>query len=243
MTLAQKESELKSQMQKHVRQIVKSKPILLYKQMLRAINYPDIKAADLMSQGFPIVGDMDITGVFETRNEADVIQGADPIWLMKQARLARKSIIQQIEGTPCDHILQGLYSKTVTDEDSEINQGWASGPFTEEEIIKRRGPLFLPCRRFGVEQGEDDQGNPKIRPIDDFSEHFHNSCVTMVDKITVSGIDGIANFIKLWAECLWWAKPNRAWRFSLSLTDGTVLSGTLHPSLRSHENHRLVKVH
>ena len=33
--------------------------------------------------------------------------------------------------------------------------------------------------RFGVEQGTDDEGNPKIRTIDDFSEFFHNSCATM----------------------------------------------------------------
>ena len=191
--LLEKEHELKTRMHPHVRQIVETKQILLYKQMLQSIKYPDCKVADLMYQGFPIVGDMDITGVFEQRQEQDVIQGADPIWLLKQAKLVRKTLIQEIERTPNDHILKSLYSKTVDDEDSEVRRKWASGPFSETELVKRQGPLCLPCRRFGVEQGEDEEGRPKVRPIDDFSENFHNSCVTMVDKISVTGIDGIAN--------------------------------------------------
>ena len=147
-----------------VRQIVETTPILLYKHMLRPLDYPDVKAADLMCQGFPSVGDMDITGFSHQRSEADVIQGADPIWLMKQAKLARRSRIQQIEKTLCDQILQALSSKTVSDEDSEMNQKLASGPFTEEEVIKRHGPLFLPCRRFGVEQGKVKTATPKSDP-------------------------------------------------------------------------------
>ena len=106
--LLEREKELKAQMQPHVRQIVESKQILLYKQMLRSIEYPDCKVADLMYQGFPIVGDMDITGVFEQRHEEDVIQGADPIWLLKQSKLVRKTLVQEIERTSNDHVLQSL---------------------------------------------------------------------------------------------------------------------------------------
>ena len=83
-------------MHPHVRQIVETKQLLLYKQMLQSIKYPDCNVADLMYQGFPIVGDMDITGVFEQRQEQDVIQGADPIWLLKQAKLVRKTLTQEI---------------------------------------------------------------------------------------------------------------------------------------------------
>ena len=49
---------------------------------------------------------------------------------------------------------------------------------------------------FGIDQGN------KIRPIDDVSGYFPNSCVTTHDKINVDGVDAIANFAKLWAEHL-----------------------------------------
>ena len=97
-------------------------------------------------------------------------------------------------------VLRDVYLKTVGTPDSEVEKGWASGPFTEEEMTERMGPLWLPARRFGIEQGD------KTRQIDDISECFHNVCVTTTDKVTVSGVDGIANFSKCWAECIHQAK-------------------------------------
>ena len=76
----EKEKGLKVQMHPHVRQIAESKQILLYKEMLRFIGYPDCRVADLMYEGFSVVGDMDVTGVVDQRHEEDVMQGADPIW-------------------------------------------------------------------------------------------------------------------------------------------------------------------
>ena len=105
-----------------------------------------------MYQGFPVVGDMDVTGVFEQRHGEDVIQGADPMWLLEQAKLDRNTLVQEIDWAPYDHILHSRYSKTVTDDDSEIKRRWASGTFSEAELVKRHAPLCLPCRRFGVEQ-------------------------------------------------------------------------------------------
>ena len=128
----------------------------------------------------------------------------------------------------------------MTDDDSEFKRKWASGTFSETKLVKRQGPLCLPCIRFGVGQGEDDDGRPKVRPIDDFTENFHNSCANMVDKITVSGIYGIASFVKLWSGCIWRAKQNRTWRLSVELSDGTSLVGSVHQTLRSHDQHMLL---
>ena len=45
--------------------------------MLASIDYPDHKVAKLMKEGFPLVGDLDVTGVFETRMPEDTVRGAD----------------------------------------------------------------------------------------------------------------------------------------------------------------------
>ena len=62
----------------------------------------------------------------------------------------------------------------------------------------------------------------------------------MLDKIKVSRVDAIANFAKLWAECLAMAKRNPDWTFHATLSDGTKICGQVHESLRAQENHGLV---
>ena len=54
----------------------------------------------------------------------------------------------------------------------------------------------MASRRFGVKQGD------KIRPIDDFSAPFVNSCTTVRERISVDGVDGLVNIVKLWVRLL-----------------------------------------
>ena len=60
---------------------------------------------------------------------------------------------------------------------------------------------------------------------------YHNACVTMTDKVTVSGVDGIANFSKCWAECIHQAKHDAQgkWRFRMTLKSGKVVTRVLRP--------------
>ena len=46
--------------------MVKDKKLLLFKKLLSPTGYPDITFADLMYLGFPMVGELDVTGVFDT---------------------------------------------------------------------------------------------------------------------------------------------------------------------------------
>lgn len=96
-----------------------------------------------------------------------------------------------------------------------------------EGLISLMGPHVPPCRRFGVEQGKGKDGNPKVRPFDDFSEFFHNACVSTADKVTIPGVDAIANFAKLWAE-VWQAASTNGWTMNIQLEDGQVLTGQIH---------------
>ena len=158
------------------------------------------------------------------------------------AKTLRASLIDQVKNAVVDDTYRRLYDKTngAQNPESEVARQWADGPFSELEMIRRHGPLFLPCRRFGAQQGTDKQGNPKVRPIDDFSEYFHNPCVTSYDKVTVAGVDAIANFAKLWAQLIHQAKHDEDWRFSVALSTGEELRGVLHPGFREEESNRLV---
>ena len=152
---------------------------------------------------------------------------AHPVWLLKRAKMARRSLKTRVNQTPVDYILLDLYQQTVTNKDSEVNKQWANGPFTEKQMVDRHGPLHLPCGRFGVDQAN------KIRPIDDFSEYFVNACTTCKDKISVAGVDAITGFIKMWADKILEGTRNPDHAFSITMDDGSVKHGILHEACRS----------
>ena len=213
----------------HVAHVVAQKNILVFKKMLQSMGYPDTRVAELLVEGFPLVGTLDRTGVFEDRPSDKVTQGADVRWLYQSAKVIREDLREQVMKEEVTDISREVYKKTAEGEDSEVAKGWASGPFTEEELTQRHGPLWSCCKRFGVSQGD------KVRQIDDFSIGFHNACVTMTDKVNVSGVDGIANFIKFWAECYHQAKTDaqEKLRFRVHLSDGTLLVKILHKDYRA----------
>ena len=132
-----------------------------------------------------------------------------------------------------DKVSKAAYNQTHGGPESETSEGWAKGPFTEEEIIARHGKSCVPCRRFGIDQGD------KIRLIDDFSEDFHNVCVTQYDKVTVDGVDAIASFIKLWSMCEEQVLKDAQgkWRFRILLASGETLVRVLHPQFRNGDEH------
>ena len=174
-----------------VKLVVRQKKLLLFKEMLAWCQHEGQKVSLLMATGFPIVGELDESGVFPVRPWQERIPGADPEWLWLSAKLACKNQRDRWKDTPMDDVLREVYKSTCEGEESETRKQWVNGPFTEEEKIERVGPLFLPCRRFGVQQ------NDKIRPIDDFSEYFLNACVTTHDRVTVSGVDAIASYVRV----------------------------------------------
>ena len=45
----------------------------------------------------------------------------------------------------------------------EVESGLLKGPYTPEQIAEQLGKLWVPARRFGLQQGT------KIRPVDDFT--------------------------------------------------------------------------
>ena len=51
----------------------------------------------------------------------------------------------------------------------EAAKGWLSGPYTEQSLTEKLGPMFVVSRRFGLEQPD------KIRAIDDMSESLVNA--------------------------------------------------------------------
>lgn len=164
--------------------------------MLNELRYVDAKVADSMVTGFPLVGELEPSGVYPLKHPEERVAGASVEWFWASAKEARENQKHRWKGAPVDNILGELYKIPCGGEESEVQKGWANGPYTEQQMKSRLGPGFLSCRRFGVEQ------NGKIRPTNDFFEYFHNSCVTSHDQIVVSGVDAIASMCRVWPEAI-----------------------------------------
>ena len=55
-------------------------------------------------------------------------------------------------------------------------------------------------RRFGVVQGTDDHGDPKVRPIDDFTASLVNKAITTNEKAQVHTLDVMSAALSTWMK-------------------------------------------
>ena len=68
-TNSMKEANLHSALNERVEEMLKSTNLLTFKRMLTSSGYTDSKVADLMYQGFPIVGALDGVDIFDLQHQ------------------------------------------------------------------------------------------------------------------------------------------------------------------------------
>ena len=69
--LKQEEADIKDGMPEHVRQVLASKRIAVFKKLLCDMDYPDAKIADELACGFPLCGWLPASNVFPSRVRAE----------------------------------------------------------------------------------------------------------------------------------------------------------------------------
>ena len=153
--LAPREEAAKRRIKESVRKVNKKKQTILTAKLLRKISYGDLDVVHRLLTGFPLVGTMRQTTVFEQRSPKDIIVGADPTWLARTATAARENLREQVTQTANDETLSDIYETTTHPETGEVAKGWADGPYTEEQVHEIIGDkLWVASRRFGVTQKE-----------------------------------------------------------------------------------------
>ena len=86
--LANDEAAKKSDMEDHVRSVLSNKRVVLFKQLMDEIQYPDAKLADELAQGFPLCGWLPASGVFPVRVRPPEIH-EDFLWKLAPSISAR----------------------------------------------------------------------------------------------------------------------------------------------------------
>ena len=173
------EEHLHAAMHPDVEGVMKSKRLFLFREMMRASGFPK---ADLllhhMCVGFPVVGEMPTTGIFPLRRR-EASRSIEDLW--RSSRSAREHILRSVVASTDAQLDRAVYNETI----AEIARGWLVGPI-EVQDLDSEFPLWLPARRFGLQQGS------KIRVIDDYSECGQNSAVSAEETIDPSDLDAVA---------------------------------------------------
>ena len=158
--LHQSEIELKRSIDPDVAKIIEPKRILLWKEMLLCANYPDMGVVDEVLSGTELVGEVGITGIFESRFKPADITVSE---LKQSAYSESRAMFNSARSSGDDEIDLAVLEKTQ----EEVQSGWAHGPIPFEELP----PHAILSRRFGLKQPG------KIRLIDDLSGSLVNATV------------------------------------------------------------------
>ena len=181
--LQPQENELHESLDEQLKPVLKSKRLLLFKEMMVDAGVQEHALFADMCNGFRLVGDLQPFGQFMQQLKPALL-GVEQ--LRQTAIWAQKAVISSCKRRSDDmDMAQSVWDETI--EQTQDDKRWVLGPFTSEQITERQGRHWIPAKRFGVKQGG------KVRPADDFSQYLINSSVTCHEKIDLEGIDHICS--------------------------------------------------
>ena len=203
------EIKLHASMDPDIRPVMKSKRLLLFKEMMAEAGLCDEGLFEEMKDGFRLVGDLAPSGQFQQQFKPAAL-GIEQ--LRQTAKWSQKAVVASCRKVLQDsEIAQAVWPETL--EQASEEKRWVKGPFSAAEISERHGADWVPSRRFGVRQGG------KIRPVDDFSQFLINATVTCHEKIDLEGIDSICATARFFLGA---SSQNGDWKIP---TENEVLTG------------------
>ena len=177
--LRDQEDRLHAALDPRVAGVLKGKKILLLRDMLREIGFPEVDALiHLFSSGFPLVGPFPHTGSFPSADRAATVRTED---LWRGSRAFRMHLLKTVRGSGDADLDAAVYEATR----KEVESGTLSGPHDAADLDACLG-CWLPARRFGVRQGQ------QVRPVDDFSEGGVNAAFEASETVAPADLDHIA---------------------------------------------------
>ena len=171
--------------------VLRSKKLLLFREMLTDAGVNDATLVDEMCDGFRLVGDLNPSGQFKQQLKPAAISVDQ---LRQTALWAQKAVVSSCRKVLEDNeIAVSVWEETMQQASDE--KRWVIGPFSSSEMTERLGDHWIPSKRFGVRQ------SGKIRAVDDFSQYLINSAVTCHEKLDLEGIDSICATARFFPWC------------------------------------------
>ena len=195
-----------------VRATIVGKRVLLFKELLRGIEYDDVGVADLLLTGIPIIGQLPRVGIWRPDNSKMAKCSAQELWAgARQSQAAIQDKLQAAKTwTDTDQLLWNITLE-------EVESGGLEGPLSPDQVTEKVGKLWVASRRFPVAQGE------KVRAIDDFSAFGINSAFGASEKVSLKSDEHVLAWARAWAGS---AEQDRS--LSLTLDSGELWTTDLH---------------
>eukprot|EP00435_Cladocopium_sp_Y103_P000779 s5414_g1.t1 len=183
--LKQQETEYKKNLPAHMQPLMQRKRILLFQEMLEAVDYPDKKLIADMSNGFGITGWQNKTGVFPQCVKRPQFSLST---LKQMAQGLNRAILQQLrDDRDGEELVKSTWEKTL--EEVKLGYIWHDDAADPME--------FFLAKRFGLVQRAG-----KLRVIDDCSIGGINSTLGSVEKFRVHAMDECAAFLACMVDFL-----------------------------------------
>ena len=174
--LAGEETKLHQRLAPHLREVLDGKRLLLLKEMLLDLGYPDKDLVDTICDGFPLTGWMPKSQVFPAHMKRPT-QSSDSA--RKLAKGVNKSIIKQVSEQSDPALATEVWRQSL----EEVEKNWVW--FDDEGGVEDK----ILAKRFGLQQSE------KVRMIDDCSIGGFNSTCGTSEKMKVHAVDEMAAYI------------------------------------------------
>jgi len=174
--LEQAERDLHDSLEPHLRNVLEGKRLLLFKEILISLQYPDTELVDTICQGFPLTGWMPKSHVFppHMKRPTHSLDAAKRL-----AKGVNHSIIKQVSEQSDPELAAEVWNQSL----DEVSKGWTwfdDDGGTEGKIL---------AKRFGLKQGD------KIRMIDDCSVGGFNASCGTSEKFRVHAVDELAAYM------------------------------------------------
>ena len=163
--LKRNENLLKRDMPPHMRPILESKRLLLWKEILIDLKYPDLAVTEEVINGVDLLGEVPTTGVFPESFKPASITLAQA---NEESKAYREKVFAKTCSSGCKDMDKVVWQKTL----DEVNRGWVRGPVNASELPDNA----LVGHRFGLKQGE------KVRLIDDLTMGGQNLTVQAAES-------------------------------------------------------------
>ena len=167
------EESFRKRMPEHVRNVLGDKRLVLFKEILDDLDYPDTKLTEDIACGFKLSGYMTKSNVFRARSKR-------PAFSLETLRKLSRSFNSRNVDALRKRQDAELEEQTWKETEEELRKGWIFLDNSEDLDNKFLG------RRFGIHQGS------KVRVIDDCTCCGLNLTVGLHEKFKLHAIDFLA---------------------------------------------------
>ena len=161
----------------HLQHLLENKRILLFREILDSLGYPDKGLTRDIENGFALYGWLPNTGVFEPCVRK-------PAFSLETLKMMAHGLKEAVKSRLVNRQVRLVEEATWDETKAELQRGWLWIPQRDLDVTPK-----IYAMRFGLQQKD------KLRVIDDCSVGGLNATIGVPEKLRVHSVDVLLNFL------------------------------------------------